>query len=39
MEEELKCVEWKGVVGENRQQVQRSVKEEIKPEATRGGRN
>lgn len=34
-EEDVKCVEWKGAVGGNRQQVWR--REGIKPEATTSG--
>jgi len=39
MEEEFKCVERKGAVERNRQQVQKSVREEMKPEATRSAGN
>lgn len=39
IQEDAKCMEGKGAVRGNKQQVQRSVREEIKPEATGSGGN
>lgn len=32
-------IAWKGTVGRNKQQVQKSVREDIKPETTKSGGN